>query len=840
VDARYQVRWALKLIGKGDRKVAAVFGSSAAACHQAVLHVSRGAPGLPIWLYSTADLPPATISLCERVQVGHGALRLLLRAHRDLWPHWVALGVTAWTGDHGRWPVKLAPFTFPPFRALILNECGDFFGGSPGTIAEHACRRTRETTVSAWHRLEDLWRLLTYHVWRTAPVRRVGDVFFARCLLVAATLLGWFGYPHRRAFSRLEGRVRLDIPLVPSQSAGIAPFTPDPSGWNPDKFIRVARSGSARWLLWKEDGGAVPAGDLLPLFADHHTFAVSIQEHYRGWKPGIIPTAPFRALQPDEFCRVLAPLSRTILVDREKLAALEIPRCSLPGTMWLLVFWKAAAAGWVSYSVGQTGPVSPEPDFPLPETGFAFHLLTRPSMRRLLPAGSDLARGSICQSRCVAAIPAPRPAGSRPKVLVVSPFLPYPLSHGGAVRIYNLCRALSSTVDFALAAIREHKERVDYNKLHEVFQQVYVVDLDERPSPDTTLPEHVRHYQSRSLRALIDMICREWNPGLLQIEYTQMAAFRTAAPYTPALLVEHDVTLSLYRQLAETDRTPESQREYERWCSFEGQWLRNFEGVWNVSDDDRALAIAEGCPANRAFVIPNGVDTARFRPCETPAAALEIFYVGSFRHLPNVLGFDKLRREIMPLVWERFPEARLRVVAGPDHEAFWRRFARNGTGALHDRRISVHGFVEDLRPLYASATVVVAPLEVSAGTNIKVLEAMACGKAVVSTRVGCAGLGLRHRADALISDLPGFAGAVCELLASPGLRSSLGTEARHAIEQRFAWDAIAAEAYRSYQAIASVHQSSSTSETAWRGSLNTSETVPPTLAPQCGESSISS
>ena len=85
-----------------------------------------------------------------------------------------------------------------------------------------------------------------------------------------------------------------------------------------------------------------------------------------------------------------------------------------------------------------------------------------------------------------------------------------------------------------------------------------------------------------------------------------------------------------------------------------------------MSDHDRAAAIAEGSPAGRTFVVANGVDLERFGPCHEPTAYPEVLYVGSFRHRPNILGFEKLRREMMPRVWARCPDARLRVVAGPD------------------------------------------------------------------------------------------------------------------------------------------------------------------------------
>jgi glycosyltransferase involved in cell wall biosynthesis len=729
---------------------------------------------------------PETAVLCERVEIHPGSLTLFLRAQRMLWPHWVALSVGSWTGEHGKWPLKLAPFLVPPFRTLLQNRNGDFFQGTPVRILAHCGRVAHDSAAQGWNGLRE-W----LHASRVKTGERVRDASHAvglRVLYILGILLGWLGYPHCRIFPRMHGSEPLPVEVEPSTGSGIVRFEQKGTHWDAKGLEKLARSSDARWILWHEG----PAIDLPELTAAE-TFAVSAQPYFRAWKPSLFPMAAFRTLQPGEYSRVLAPLGPSILVDRRKLLGLGIPDCSLTGTAWMMLFWKAAAAGWRSYSVGQDAPLREQPDLPMQDTSFLLNLLRQSDLRRLGPRDADLARGTTGRMRFGYS------QSGRLRVLLVSPFLPFPLSHGGAVRIYNLCKALASRVDFSLIAVREKNEYVDYARLHDIFPDVRIVDIDERPTRDGSLPAQVRQYRSASLRASIAEIAAEWRPDLLQVEYTHMASFQSSAPELPAILVEHDLTFSLYRQLADSRPGRESEAEYRRWLEFERRWLREYDGVWTVSDDDRKAAIREGSrDPSTTFSIPNGVDIDRFRPADSPGGTCEVLYVGSFRHLPNLLGFEKLQREVMPRVWARHAEVRLRVVAGPDYE----KHTKDQLRGL-DSRIEIHGFVEDLRPLYARASIVVVPLEVSAGTNIKVLEAMACGKPVVTTPPGCAGLDLEDDRNLFIrKDWDGFAEAVCRLVEDGLLRSRLGAAARLTAEARFSWTAIAERAMESYERLA--------------------------------------
>ena len=703
----------------------------------------RASLNLPIWLFSPIEL---TVP-CDRAIVGASWWQI----QRELWPYKVALAVTEWDYTKGNWLIKSAPFTIPFFHPLIRNISGGYFAGSPGKVWHYVWLGIRR-----W--LDDAW---TYG----------GELALGALLWVFAFFAQWNSALSRAVFRRLHGTRHLSLEAVP-RGEGIGSYRYTGRKWD---VRRIAEMEGAYGFFQREDDHSDPS-DLLAPFRDPDTFAVSRQHAVRSWRKLLFATAPFRVLQVGEASRVYAPVSPAMLVDLAKLRALGIPSLSSFGSNWYLLFYKAAAAGWHSYSVGP-GTATELAAVPFDEAEFVRAVVEDPLLRGLAPRAPALSRGNVVAS------PSHGP-GVLPRVLIVSPYLPFPLSHGGAVRIWNLCRALSDRVDFTLACFREKADIVQYDKLHEVFRGVYIVDIDEKHH-NPSLPKQVNGYESSTMRELIRSIPAD----IVQFEYTQMAAYREAAAARPAILVEHDLTFALYRQLAQD-------REYQLWLAFERERLRAFDCVWTMSPLDREQAIAEGSPADRTIAVPNGVDLDRFRCPPPDPASQQVIYVGSFRHLPNYLAFEELRTRIMPGVWKTRPEATLQVVAGPDHFAYW-----TGTREL-DPRITVHGFVADLVPLYASAAVVVVPLPVSAGTNIKLMEALSCERPVVSTPVGCAGLELVDGRDLLVRELgPGFASAVAELLANPS--PVIAKNGFLQAQQRFGWNAIAETAYNSYSILLS-------------------------------------
>ena len=235
------------------------------------------------------------------------------------------------------------------------------------------------------------------------------------------------------------------------------------------------------------------------------------------------------------------------------------------------------------------------------------------------------------------------------------------------------------------------------------------------------------------------------------------------------ILVEHDVTFDLFAQVRQRERTAGAWWDWFRWHRFERAAVGRYSRVVVMSKKD-AQILGERV---RSAVVENGVDLARFSP-EPERPGERLLFIGSFRHFPNIEAYRFFTERVWPLLRDRFPRMELTVVAGADHLTHWRAFADTPEPPPHDR-IRLLGFIADVRPLYVEANLVIVPTTVSAGTNVKVLEAMAMERAVVSTPSGCAGLGLVSGESVWVAaTAEEFADGVAALIADPVRRARDG------------------------------------------------------------------
>lgn len=407
-------------------------------------------------------------------------------------------------------------------------------------------------------------------------------------------------------------------------------------------------------------------------------------------------------------------------------------------------------------------------------------------LRPLPPARMDERLILAAGSGAIAVFPGRRRDPSKPLVFVLSAYTPWPLSHGGAVRMYNLMRRAAEDFDQALIAFCSG-HAAPAREILDICCEVILVEREgSHLRPMTDRPEVVEEHDEPAFHAALQLALRRHQPDLVQMEFTQMGLYADDCRGVPTLLVEHDITLDLYRQLLAERDGWETRQQWQRWERFERQLWRKVDCVVAMSQRDAAMM--EG--ARRVEVIANGVDLERFSPSAEEPEPRRLLFIGSFAHLPNLLGLEAFLRHAWPRL--RDAGATLHVISGANPEHFLDLYKDRVQLSLQEPQIEWEAYVSDVRPAYRRAEIVIAPLLASAGTNIKILEAMAMGKAIVGTPAAVHGLEIEPGVDALIvPSVEWMPDAVLGLFANCEARAELERSARRKAEACYGWDAIA-------------------------------------------------
>jgi glycosyltransferase involved in cell wall biosynthesis len=401
------------------------------------------------------------------------------------------------------------------------------------------------------------------------------------------------------------------------------------------------------------------------------------------------------------------------------------------------------------------------------------------------------------------------PALRRPlKILFVSPYLPSPPQFGGARRVHGLMTGLAEqqhTVSCA-AFLNMGKDELKFHDESIRATSAYCKEV-------ITVPNQPFGYQGRpkrtlQLRSLASLRSFEWathvDPAftaklrellaretfdVITFEFSHMAPYRReiadVARGAVFVLDEHNIEYEILRRTAASE-SGVVRRVYNavNWRKLRAEELdawRTFHGCSVTSLHDRDLLLRD-LPGAKVAVVPNAVDLEYFRarPEASPVEPQTILFFGAINYFPNSDGLKFFLDEIFPAVKARMPGAKLRVVGHTPPQLL----------ALANESIEMKGFVPDLRTEIERAAVVIAPLRIGGGTRLKILEAMAMAKPVVSTPQGAEGLEVTHERELLLADTPaGFAEQLVRLLGDPALAARLSAGARKLVEQRYGWGA---------------------------------------------------
>lgn len=382
------------------------------------------------------------------------------------------------------------------------------------------------------------------------------------------------------------------------------------------------------------------------------------------------------------------------------------------------------------------------------------------------------------------------------RILFVTSRVPYPPTEGHQLRSWHLLRAAARRHQVDLLTLQREQDPPFPDPaladLVHSYHSVHLPTLGHAPEALRMAGRWLRERQpllvARYVSGELRDSFRERLPSadLVHIDMLPLAGLMPQVPAEiPVVLNEHNVESLLLQSRAKVEqsswRQAVLQQQVPALTRFERTACSAADRVLVCSDPD-AERLRELAPAAEIRVVPNGVDLEFFSP---GARGVEddrtLVFVGQMSWFPNRDGIVDFMADAFPRLVETHA-ARLRVIGRHDDVAIPPAIAGN---------VEFTGFVDDLRPLVREAAVYVVPLRCGSGTRLKVLEAMAMGKAIVSTPIGAEGIELRDGENALLADDPrDFAAAVRRLLDDPGLRRRLGSAARRTAERLYGWDAI--------------------------------------------------
>lgn len=386
------------------------------------------------------------------------------------------------------------------------------------------------------------------------------------------------------------------------------------------------------------------------------------------------------------------------------------------------------------------------------------------------------------------------------RILWLKTELLHPVDKGGKIRTYNMLKELKRdhhitylTLDDGSADGDAHHRAQEYchelvcvpHHHREKFSKGFYLELlFNLASP---LPYAIKKYESIPMRT--EILTREDSIDVVICDFLAPAINVPRNLSCPAVLFQHNVEAMIWKRHFEVQNNRAKKTylrdQWRKMVKFEKEMCRGFDAVIAVSAEDRDQ-IRDEYGVKAVFEVPTGVDTEFFRPSGNENIdPHNVVFTGSMDWLPNEDAIRYYTDQIMPIVRRSIPGATLTVVGRNPYSSLLELSRR-------DPSIVVTGRVEDVRPYMERAAAYVVPLRIGGGTRLKIYEAMAMEKAIVSTTVGAEGLPVTDGRELRIADTPEtFAASVVDLLTNVEAARKLGQEAARVVREKFGWNGVA-------------------------------------------------
>jgi glycosyltransferase involved in cell wall biosynthesis len=409
---------------------------------------------------------------------------------------------------------------------------------------------------------------------------------------------------------------------------------------------------------------------------------------------------------------------------------------------------------------------------------------------------------------------------ARPQLLFLCHTTPYPPDRGTEIRTYHILRLLARAFDVTALCFERTPASgggaaADIATSRDALGRFAAVELFAIPQMHSRVRyawDHLRsvalrrvyttyRYDSRAFRRRLAEVLASKSFDLVHVDSLDLAQYLPACSGIPVVCVHIDVEPILLQRRARVERKPWR----SAYLSYQARRREEVERYWcprvalnvAVSEPDRAL-VKGIAPSSCVTVVPNGVDTEEFQPAGTAGSGLA--FVGGTTPSPNLDALHFFCDQVLPHLRAAGMYVPVRWIGRASFEQRRSHAERHG--------VELTGYVEDARPHMRDAACHIVPMRVGGGTRLKILNAWAMSKAVVSTSIGCEGLEAADGENILIRDDPkDFASAILAVLEDGHLRFRLGQRGRDTVEQLYSWDVIGRDMLDTYLRVANARSS---------------------------------
>ena len=373
--------------------------------------------------------------------------------------------------------------------------------------------------------------------------------------------------------------------------------------------------------------------------------------------------------------------------------------------------------------------------------------------------------------------------------------IPYPLNSGHRIRTFHLLKGLSRENNVQVLCFGDNSEAA-----YEIEKHCASVNL----IPDNKAAGKWQLYISALLNVFsitpLSIVCRyspqlkkrvdehitRQNPDIVFCDGIHMAP-HISSNMKNMILSEHNIESTIIRRYILVEKNIAKKifafLEWRKMRHFENKQWQRFSKIFVCSETDK-IEVLRRVGQKNIEVIPNGVDIQYYSPRQVDKKPNSLIYSGLMNWRPNEDAVIFFLKKIYPLAKKRIPDISFAIVGKDPSYAITK-------CAQSDASITITGFVDDVRLYVHASELFIVPLRIGSGTRLKILEAMAMGKAVISTSIGCEGIDVTHERNIIIADTPeNFAKGVIRLLNDPVQRDKIAEEGRRMVKEKYSWEII--------------------------------------------------